>query len=288
MFGYVKAAKPDLRVREYEAYKGVYCTLCKTLGKRYGILSRFTLNYDFVFLALIRLSCENDGGMKFQKCRCSFNPFVRCNKLCTSSNAIDYSADVAMLLFYRKKKDNISDEGFFKRTLCRLLLPFAKAKYKKAAKLRPDLSQKIDSLMDEQALCEAEKKPSLDKCCHPSAASLGEIMSYDTENEGQRRILYRTGYCVGKWVYLADALDDFDEDAKKGRFNPLFSKFGGDYDFAAKSALAEMNVCISEAISAVQLLDFKNFGEIINNILYKGLPSVQQTIVKSRKEKNHE
>ncbi len=49
-----------------------------------------------------------------------------------------------------------------------------------------------------------------------------------------------------------------------------------------------MNVCISEAISAVQLLDFKNFGEIINNILYKGLPSVQQTIVKSRKEKNHE
>ena len=114
--------------------------------------------------------------MKFQKCRCSFNPFVRCNKLCTSSNAIDYSADVAMLLFYRKIKDNISDEGFFKRTLCRLLLPFAKAKYKKAARLRPDLSQKIDSLMDEQALCEAEKKPSLDKCCHPSAASLGEII----------------------------------------------------------------------------------------------------------------
>ena len=43
MFGYVKAAKPDLRVREYEAYKGVYCTLCKTLGKRYGIMILFFL-----------------------------------------------------------------------------------------------------------------------------------------------------------------------------------------------------------------------------------------------------
>ena len=54
MFGYVKVCKPELRVREYEEYKAVYCTLCKTLGKEYGVLSRVLLRYDATFYVLLR------------------------------------------------------------------------------------------------------------------------------------------------------------------------------------------------------------------------------------------
>ena len=56
MFGYVKVFRPELKVCEYEQYKGVYCSLCQTLGKRYGFASRMTLSYDFTFLALLLMA----------------------------------------------------------------------------------------------------------------------------------------------------------------------------------------------------------------------------------------
>ena len=52
MFGYVTAYKPELKIKDYEAYKGVYCTLCKEMGKEYGLLSRFLLSYDGAFYVL--------------------------------------------------------------------------------------------------------------------------------------------------------------------------------------------------------------------------------------------
>ena len=53
MFGYIIAEKSELRIKEYDMYKAVYCSLCKTLGKKYGVISRFTLSYDFTFLGLL-------------------------------------------------------------------------------------------------------------------------------------------------------------------------------------------------------------------------------------------
>ena len=46
MVGYVRIFKPELKIKEYEAYRGIYCTLCKTLGKEYGVLSRLHLSYE--------------------------------------------------------------------------------------------------------------------------------------------------------------------------------------------------------------------------------------------------
>jgi hypothetical protein len=62
VFGYVKAYKPELRVKEFEFYKAVYCSLCRDLGKKYGLVSRFSLSYDFTFLALLQLSLD-DGNV---------------------------------------------------------------------------------------------------------------------------------------------------------------------------------------------------------------------------------
>ena len=47
MFGYIKPAKAELKVKEWEAYQGIYCGLCKQLARRYGWFARMTLNYDF-------------------------------------------------------------------------------------------------------------------------------------------------------------------------------------------------------------------------------------------------
>ena len=76
MFGYVRVDKPELKVKEYEMYKAVYCSLCKSLGKHYGILSRFTLSYDFTFLALLNMSLK-DGCNIIEQKRCAFNPLKK-------------------------------------------------------------------------------------------------------------------------------------------------------------------------------------------------------------------
>ena len=66
MFGYVRIAKGELRVWEYETYKTVYCSLCRRLGKTYGVFARLTLSYDFTFLAVLALSLK-DGCLEFVK-----------------------------------------------------------------------------------------------------------------------------------------------------------------------------------------------------------------------------
>ena len=56
MFGYIRPHTPELRVREYEYYKAVYCGLCRSMGKCTGQCSRMTLSYDFAFLSLVRMA----------------------------------------------------------------------------------------------------------------------------------------------------------------------------------------------------------------------------------------
>ena len=48
MFGYVTPDKGEMKVREYECYRAVYCGLCMQLKADYGFVSRMLLNYDLV------------------------------------------------------------------------------------------------------------------------------------------------------------------------------------------------------------------------------------------------
>ena len=60
MFGYVQPAYAELRVREHELYKAYYCGLCRAMGRTTGQLSRFSLNYDLVFLAMMSVRGRRD------------------------------------------------------------------------------------------------------------------------------------------------------------------------------------------------------------------------------------
>lgn len=59
MFGYVRIYKPELKVGEYEQYQGVYCSLCKQLGKSCGQTARLSLSYDLTFFALFRMALDD-------------------------------------------------------------------------------------------------------------------------------------------------------------------------------------------------------------------------------------
>ena len=77
MFGYVKTCTPQLRICEWEAYRGVYCGLCRTLGHRFGPLARLTLSYDFTFLAMLDMALREEPP-EYRRRSCGVNPLRRC------------------------------------------------------------------------------------------------------------------------------------------------------------------------------------------------------------------
>lgn len=52
MFGYVKVAEDDLKVKEYKRYKKYYCDLCRHIAN-YSQIARMMLSYDMVFFSLL-------------------------------------------------------------------------------------------------------------------------------------------------------------------------------------------------------------------------------------------
>ena len=287
MFGYIKTYKPEMKIREFDAYKAVYCSLCRQLHKDYGLFARFTLNFDYTFLAMIRMAAIQ-SPTSVVKGRCPYNPFAKCNNVVCGDDSLSFSAAVAMMMFYYKLQDNRHDEGIGKRIISFLCLPLAALWHKKAARRYPKAEQIIAEFCHQQQLLEQTDTISLDEAAHPTADALASLFSYEIDNDSTRRILAAIGYNVGKWVYLIDALDDFKKDLEKKRFNPYASRLGKNISQSQLTDFAkhQCNVCIDEACAAYALLPKKNFSPIIENILLLGLEQVQKEII--RKVNNHE
>ena len=136
MFGYVRAYRPEMKFSEFDTYKAVYCTLCRKLGKSYGMLAQSSLSYDFTFLLMLLLSME-DECCGYTQMRCRYNPLKKCMRLERENDTIDYTAACLVISAYYKLQDNVEDSGFFKRNACRFLKLFYSRHRKKAAKLYP-------------------------------------------------------------------------------------------------------------------------------------------------------
>lgn len=286
MFGYVRAYKPELKIKDYEAYKSVYCTLCTKLGRRYGILSRMTLSYDFTFFAIVRLAASKKCP-GFFKGRCCFNPLKKCVKCSGNDDEFDYTCAVAMIMLYYKLKDDISDNGFLKKLLSCFLYPFGAYVHNKAKKRFPDAEACVKKAIDAQREAESEKTQSVDKASHPTAQAMAELISYGFEGD-TKTVLERIGYCVGRWVYISDALDDFEKDCKSGSYNTFAERCGYRCDNEQvnreiyESAKRLLNQSSDEAYIAYELLDCESFKPIIENILDCGMNDCTQKILERK------
>ncbi|MBQ8267464.1 MAG: hypothetical protein IJZ21_03675 [Clostridia bacterium] len=266
MFGYVRACKPELKIKEYETYKAVYCSLCKKLGKSYGILSRFTLSYDFTFLALLNMSLT-DGCDGFVQKRCAFNPLKRCN-YCKDDSAIDMPAAAAMIMLYYKILDNIADERGIKKIGYYLLKPVFSSAHKKAAKQYPNIETAVAEYITAQNALEKAECASIDEAADPTAKVMEKILAICSDDETQKRILSRLGYCLGRYIYLLDAAVDLEDDKKTGSYNVLKNTDDKDIENRIKQ---QLYFCVNESSKAFELLDIKKYKHILGNIIYLGL-----------------
>lgn len=282
MFGYVKVYKPELKVRHYEAYKGVYCSLCRTLKKEYGIFAALTLNYDFTLLALTRMAFA-DECCGFKQGRCAYNPLKKCQQCVNGERELSVAAAAAMMMCYHKVSDDIADSSFFKGLLKRIVRPYFSLKRKKAAKRYPELDGIISSAMKEQGEVEAKKDAGIDASAHPSAKAMGKLLSYGFEGETAEK-LNRFGYLVGRWVYLVDALDDMNNDRKTHSYN-VFNNINNNEKEARDHAVGSINLTAGQLVREFEVLNPARFSEILENIVYDGLDNSVKEVLKKEEEK---
>lgn len=276
MFGYVKTHTPELRVRENEYYRAVYCGLCKAQGKCTGQCSRFTLSYDVTFLALVRMAASGTK-VEFERGNCIAHP-LKSRSYAKRNDELDFCAYASALLVYGKCRDDISDESGVKKLKAKLARPFATHMRKKSIKKYAELDEKITELLKKLYETEQKRLPSVDIPADCFGEILGEVCSYGYEG-GLKKITYDIGRHIGRWVYIADAIDDCEEDLEKGRFNPFLCLYGGRVPTKEERAnVADtLRLELSRAELAFNLLDYEGCGDIqgiIENIIYLGMPNV--------------
>lgn len=314
VFGYVKPFQPELKIKEFDTYKAVYCGLCKQLGRSFGPFSRFTLSYDFAFLAMLDMALE-EGCPTFKRERCFVNPLKK--KFCCCENpSQDFSAAAAMVMVYYKVKDNLQDEGLGGRIGAGLLYPMAASARKKAAGRYPQLDGVISRMYQEQGRLEQEGCSSIDQAAEPTAKAMSALCGMLTregqDSRGQRRILERLGYLLGRWIYLVDAMDDLEEDMRKRRYNPfvlsalsaqdagrepdtaglseerLPADFTARLDQLTEKAAGSVNLTMGEIANAYELLELNRYKSILDNVIYLGLKDVANSIRFKKKEQRHD
>lgn len=275
MFGYLQVQKSELLVREFDAYKAVYCGLCKQIGKDYSFFTRFSLSYDCTYYAMLLMSVHRSCS-GFKDGRCTFNPLKKCKYALTESDSYGKASAFSVISAYYKLKDDISDSKFFKRMLCRIILPFFSHWHKKAVKKYAEIDNMVSQMMDLQYKAEHSGESSVDSAAHPTAFMLGNIFSLEAKDETDRRVLYEFGYHLGRWIYLIDAADDIVQDKTNGNFNPFINKNGEitkiDY------ITAVLNQSLARAYDAYNLIDLIDFKNILDNMILKGFPAVQNRV----------
>ena len=292
MFGYVRVNAQELRVREYECYRALYCGLCKNMGKCTGQCSRLSLSYDFVFLAAVRMKLSGEV-VKAEKIRCLLHPFKK-KQAVLKSDALAYCAHASALLSYHKLRDDQADEKGFKKLRAILARPLFCRAYKKAKKKYPSLDQKIAEELS--ALSAIEQDSSAPPSADAPAACFGRLMEavFCEGLEGtDARIAGTIGRYVGHWIYLTDAADDYPEDCKKNRFNPYRRIFDAEPTEADwKGIQNALTLTLEKAEQAYLLIDRhpqSEINEILDNLFYLGMPSaVEKLILRNSAQKEQQ
>ncbi len=282
MLGYVKAFKPEMKIKDFELYRGIYCSLCRALGRNYSPIAQLFLSYDFAFAAVLRLAAA-EGGCCFKKKSCPYNPLKKC-MICGSRKELDFCAHAVIITVFYKIIDNLYDGGLKSKLLAAIIYPVAWLMHKKAARLAPEIDKIIGEAMKNQSVAEKNADVCLDEAAHHSAEALGKIFAKDFDGE-RKNSLYSLGYMVGRYVYILDAADDLESDLKNGSFNPFAAEYGDIKNPEIRKEFAKriegmLNLTQSSALDALDSLEKKRFEDILENIVFDGLTFSANKVIK--------
>lgn len=284
MFGYVKTDFPNMYVKDVTLYKAMYCGLCKSIGKVCGQRGRMVLNYDLTFLSvLLHNVMGNDVTIEKQHC---IIHHVRKRPVAIPDELTERIGALNVILARYKLNDDVHDDG--KGKLTRAFL--AKA-YRKAKKKEPELDRVVCECYRDLTDYEKTGGDSVDISADPFGRMMTETVKI-LAGEYVSEELLELAYNLGKWIYLIDAIDDFDKDKKRKSFNVFVNAHP---DINTKSELIEKNKLeltnifgniLFDVSKSAKALKYKFNHDLTDNVLFMGLRLQTKNILENNKCKN--
>lgn len=281
MYGYVIPDKPNMFMKDYFEFRAYYCGLCKTIGKRFGQLARFTLSYDMTFLSAFIHSAVGEGR-EIVTSRCVCHPFHK-REVVKEDRITEAVASVGMTLAYYKLRDDVVDGKRSARIPC----AFINRKRKKARGELSSADYIVSRGYENLRALEKMNVGDVERVADCFATMLEQLVN-DILGVLATEFTDKFAYCLGKWIYLVDALDDYDDDVKKENYNPFRACYGAE----SKAKLlelhgAEIRELIFQTLSAVK----ENYDKIplgvsegvVTNTVYHGLPFMTNRVLRSEK-----
>lgn len=284
MFGYVKTDTPNMYVKDTVLYKAMYCGLCKGIGCSCGVKGRFALNYDLTFLSLL-LHNLMDIDVEVKSERCIVH-WIRKRDVASVDELTKQIGALNVILAYHKLNDDVIDSGKGK-----IKRSFFNKPYKRAKKAQPKLDLIVKNRYKDLLDYEKTNGDSIDLSADPFGNMLVDIVE---EIVGERcdQALKDLAYHLGKWIYLIDALDDFDKDLVKNNYNvfvntykqhrskcELLTNEREDIEFVFGSILNRIKELVKQ-------LNYKFNHDLIDNVLINGLKIQSKMIMENIKCKN--
>ena len=269
MFGYVKPDNQNMYVKDVVLYKASYCGLCKSLGYACGEKARMCLSYDLAFLSCFLHNVMN-VDMQVEKRRCVLH-WIKRRPISKPTELSKRIAKVNVALAYQKLNDDVLDSGKGK-----LKRAFFKSPYQKVKKSEPKICAIVEDFYQKLYNYEKSNGDSVVIASEFFGNMLLEVVKVITGEYFSEEI-GAVAFNLGKWIYVADALDDFDKDLKKKEYNPFIYSFK---DVKTKKELLEKHKpdlqfmfsdMISEIAFANSRINYKFNHDLIDNILTKGI-----------------
>lgn len=276
MYGYVVINKPEMKFKEYDEYRGFYCGLCHCLKEKYGVLGSVTLSYDLTFLAIL-LSGLYETEDERSRENCLAHPFEK--HLFVKNQYVEYVADMSILLAWHKCQDDWQDERDIRK---KLYGEGIKKGYKRVCEKYPEKARIVEICM--KNIMEAEKRG--EENLDVLAGYFGKIMAevFVVREDLWEVSVREIGVNLGKFVYILDAYEDLEEDERKKRFNPLINRKNRPMFHEEIQTVLKMYAAFC-AVEFEKLPVIDNIS-ILRNILYSGIWSKYEMLVKQRKEKD--
>lgn len=276
MFGYVNPDSPYLFKKDEILYKATYCGMCKSIGKGCGSFAKTALTYDIAFMSALLHNVAN-CDMKIEKRRCALH-WIKRRPMAAPDDISVLLGCVNTVLAYYKLLDDKAD-GDKKGAFAFLY----KRGFKRALKRHPEVAEIIKRSIGEQRELESAGCKIIDQACEPTAVMMRELSHYCLKsyaNENTDALCYD----IGKWVYLADALDDYDKDVKKGRYNVLYNAFGErEKALAVQKNGEEINFLFNSLFADMRMrlagIKFYFNHDLTDNIILRGIPLKTRKLV---------
>lgn len=272
MFGYVNPNWQTLSEPQQHRYTAAYCGICRGIREQSSEFARLTLQYDMAFLALLLMSLYEPEEVSGET-RCAAHLMKK--RPWVDNKYIRYAADMNVALAYYKAQDDVRDDGSLS---ARLLSGALRKHYARIREQWPRQCRAIEDGIRELSEAEESGAENPDVPAGIFGRLMGELLVYREDLWAET--LRGMGFQLGRYLYLVDAMIDYEKDLRSGSYNPFRASPKNRAQWEQYLLLA-MGKC-TDYYEKLPLVQDK---PLLDNILYSGV--WVQYRAQERKEDSH-